>query len=399
MPKQKQIVVVESFPTDMMAKTAIVLKRNDYQTVLIHISGSSESEFYKKAYDTRIPFNSIFLKFNLKNMPKVVLYAARRSVIVIKNSILIKKLRPYVVICRANPNWLCVLFKSIFRKYPFVYFPYDIRSFVYDSLEEAIKSGVPKFEINAERYCFENSDGIMHKGHEKELDFLDSNVLGRRVIIKNPVLHFPPYCLDELNVPLNESKLSRDDKEIHLVLVGHMNFEDPSWISLIGKILDQKLHIHFYGRTANLSDEELSRRIGNSELKKRFSNNYLHLHKAVKQEELPSEISKYDFGVIFDHPNNTKKNITMCSANKLASYLEAGLPFICFKNYEYMTEIGKSYGIGISIDPDMLTNLKTILNKVDYKKLTENVEKARVDFEINNHINRMEAFFEDILKF
>ena len=399
MSKQKQIVIVESFPTDMLAKISIVLRRIGYKTILIYLSGNAETEFYKKAYDLTIPFKGKFLKVTLKNIPKICLYLIKKSPTIIKNLFLIKKLKPYLIIGRANPNWLCFIFKNMFKNYPFVYFPYDIRSFVYGDLQEALKDNIPKFEINAERYCFEKSHGIIHKGHEEELNFLDPNFFGRKVNIKAPILHFPPYCLNDLTCKINPNKLSKKDKEIHLILAGHMDIDDPSWCNMIKEILDQKIHMHFYGKTANLSDEELDKRIGNSELKKLFNNKYLHLHKAVKQEELPNEISKYDFGVIFYHPNNTKKNITMCSANKLASYLEAGLPFICFKNYEYMTVIGKSYGIGISIDHNRLKNLRTILNELDYKKLIKNVEKARVDFEINNHIKRMEAFFNKVIEY
>ena len=189
---QKQIVIVESFPTEMLAKIAIVLKRKNYKTALIHLSGYSETKFYQGAYDKRINFNSRFIKVNTKNLPKVIFYIIKKSSTIFKNFILIRRLEPYVVIGRANPNWLCFLFKHVFKKYPFVYFPYDIRSFCYESLEEAMKDGVPRFEIDAERHCYENSDGIMHKGGHNELTYLYQKVFGRKVQVMAPILHFLP---------------------------------------------------------------------------------------------------------------------------------------------------------------------------------------------------------------
>ena len=49
----------------------------------------------------------------------------------------------------------------------------------------------------------------------------------------------------------------------------------------------------------------------------------------------------------------------MCTANKLASYLEAGIPYICFNNYQYMSKPGKLYGFDISIEPNKLRDLTT----------------------------------------
>ncbi len=395
---KKQVVVVESYPTDMLAKIAKVLKRKNYQTILINISGNSEINFYKEAYDIRMSLNSKFIKVNIKNILEIILYLIKKLHIILKNFILIKKINPYIVIGRANPNWLCVLFKHIFRKHPFIYFPYDIRSFCYITKEEAIRSGVPQFELNAERYCYENSDGIIHKGDKNELNLLDQKVLSKQVNIRVPVLHFLPYCLNELIIPINKKKLSTKDKEFHLVLVGHLNFEDISWVEMIKEILDQKLHIHLYGKTANLSDKELTIRIKNSKLKNLFNNKYLHIHKSVDQENLANEISKYDYGVIFDHRYNLRKNITTSTGNKISSYLEAGLPLVYFSNYKFINEILKQYNLDLNVEPDNLKNLKKMLKQQNYKRLIENIEKARKDFEMLKHIPRLEKFFEEAIK-
>ena len=45
-----------------------------------------------------------------------------------------------------------------------------------------MKNGRKKYEIDAERYCFENADGIMHKGSEDELSHLKKdNMLGNKI--------------------------------------------------------------------------------------------------------------------------------------------------------------------------------------------------------------------------
>ena len=70
------------------------------------------------------------------------------------------------------------------------------------------------FEIRAERFCFENADGILHKGSPRELDFLKKeNSLGKPIDINCPEISFLSYCSDEFMIPMNKKdKFSKKTK-------------------------------------------------------------------------------------------------------------------------------------------------------------------------------------------
>ena len=94
-----------------------------------------------------------------------------------------------------------------------IYFPYDIRANEYATKEIAKKvRGIPNFEIKAERFCFENADGIMHKGAPNELKYLNGRMLGDNLKICPLDISFLPYCSKEFIIPINKNKLSKKDK-------------------------------------------------------------------------------------------------------------------------------------------------------------------------------------------
>jgi hypothetical protein len=386
---QKQIVFIESSPTDMLAKIAQVLKNKGYYTVLISLIGDLETPFLKSAYSKRIMLDFKFFKANIKNMPKIGAYSIKKLPFLIKAIIQLKKLRPYLSIVRTTPNWLCFLVKKSVQS-PVIYFPYDIRSFCYNDLGEAISSGVPKFEIKAEKWCFENCDGIIHKGEDQELSYLNKEILGN-IKIKCPIIHFLPYCLSEFLIPLKNKRIPK--REIHIVFVGHIGTEQ-SWINSINFVLKNKIHLHLYGKTANLSMNDSKKQ---EEYAALLNNKYFHIHQQVDQKDLSKEISKYDYGIWMGYYDIFRKSITICTGNKLASYLEAGLPIIYFKNHEYIGKILDTYGAGIGITIN--SPLRKILENQNFRRLISNVQKARKYLTFENNIGRLEKFFEEVRQY
>lgn len=386
----RSILFIESSPTDMLAKMAQVLKKKGYKTNLITLMGNTKSNFLRESYEKLIPLDFKFFKINFNNLPKIMLYGFGKFQNLINLLKQINNLKPNLIIVRTTPNWLCFLIKKYFKKIPIIYFPYDIRSFCYKDLSEAKIFGIPKFEIAAEKWCFENCDGIIHKGEDKELSYLNEKILGK-VHIKSPSIHFLPYCISNLIIPLKNKKISK--KEINMVFVGHIGLSE-SWVKSIKMVLKNKIHLHLYGKTANLSDKDSSR---SKEYQNFLNNKYFHLHSQVDQKDLSKEISKYDYGIWMGYYDIWAKNITTCTGNKLASYLEAGLPIIYFRNHDYIGRILKKYGAGIGIEIN--TDLKKLLLKQNYKKLLKNIEKARKDLLMEKHIPRLEVFFKEVIKY
>lgn len=394
---KKQIIMLETSPTDMVAKISYILRKRGYETVLISITGNLDTDFLRKSYDKRISFDFKYFKINFKNLHKLVAYGLKKFLIGTKAFFAIKKLRPYIIIGRSNPNWILVLFKAIFfRKNPFVYFPYDIRSSIYRDSKEVTRAGVPDFEIKAERYCFENSDGIMHKGFKDELDYLNEKILGKGIKIKCPKIYFFPYCLREFMIPVTtKNKLSKKDKQIHLVFAGNLGTSEE-WIKIINSIIDQKIHLHVYGKTANLSKEEDYERI-EEQYKNILNHKFFHLHPSVGQRNLSKELSKYDFGIFSLYVK--EKNVKSCTGNKFGSYLEAGIPVFNLKNFETLAKLVKKYRIGINIDLSEIDNLKKILKKQNYNNVLNNIKKARKELSMRKNMPRLERFFENVINY
>src|SRR3989344_271269 len=215
MNHKKQILFIEPFPTVMIYKIAKIFRQKGYETVLIILLESETSkEFHLDAFDRVIYFNLKFHKLNLKNLTLIAGSMIKKLKDLTTASFSTFKLNPYVIFARAAPSWPCALARKFFKNYPFIYFPYDIRTEYYKTAEQAKKfGGLPDFEIKAERYCFENSDGVMHKGYTKELEFLEGRMLGENIKLPEPQLSFLPYCTKEFSIPINQNKLSKKDNE------------------------------------------------------------------------------------------------------------------------------------------------------------------------------------------
>ena len=70
-------------------------------------------------------------------------------------------------------------------------------------MEEALKKGLKKFEINSEKFCFEKADGIIHKGAPDELKFLEGRIF-EKINFAPLQLTFHPYCSKEFMIPFNK---------------------------------------------------------------------------------------------------------------------------------------------------------------------------------------------------
>ncbi|MCK5043479.1 hypothetical protein KAR52_00565 [Candidatus Pacearchaeota archaeon] len=387
---KKQIVFVEASPNIVGFKRARALKEKGYEIVLISFLKFNK-DFYKSAYDKIIDLNLDSFSINIKNGINLI----KKSPQILRKIFEIKKLNPYVVIGTAAPYplWLPALTRKIIKNIPFIFFPYDVNALKYRKKEDYKKAGIPIFELKAEKYLFENSDGIIFKGGEYEF-------VKKKIKIKCPVISFPPYCSKEFVVPINKNKLSKKDKEIHLVYVGSMGSlassdleSDKDSISTI--LLKQKMHLHIYSGQYNSIKHS-------KKYKALLKNRYFHLHKPLGPTEIVKEISKYDFGYSFpmyDLKILNKEIVTTCTSNKMASYLEAGIPLIYWSSLlEYQDKILKKYKINLGVSKKDLNNLRLKLKKINYKKLEKKVIGAREDYNIEKNLPRLEDFFEKCIK-
>ncbi len=394
--KREILFYCASTPTIMIYKIAKILKKNRYSPILFTMCEKDlfDYKFYKGAFNKIICSNFQFSKENLKSIP----YFLERIFSLLKFIIQLKSSKPYVMIGTLGGNWqLKLVHKYFLKKYPFIYFPYDIISHFFYSREEALKT-TKSFEIEAERYCFENCDGILHKGAPEELYPLKGRIF-KNLNLTNLNLNFLPYCSKEFIVS-NKHKLSQKDKALHFVYIGGFPNE-PIFLEklhfFIKKTILQKIHLHFYTLIDHIKRKNEKDYI--SQLYFPFYNNsYFHLHQSLGPKEIISEISKYDYGFFLSYKRNLgdiERAFTL--GNKVSSFFEAGLPIVYDSSFTFIDKLLSSYGLGISFNDKNIMHLKKHLKKLNYTSLVKRVEKARKDFDIEKNFPRLESFIEAVI--
>jgi hypothetical protein len=210
MQEEKKRIVFYSAttPTVLIYRIGKLLRKNNYETILFTMCHKEQFDwdFYSQSFDKIICSNFQFFKPKLKKLP----YLISKTPGFLKFLMELKKINPNIVIGMAGNNWqLKLAHKYFFKKYPFVYFPYDILSHFFSSREEALKSEIaPRVaEMEAEKYLFENSDGIIHKGAPDELEPLNGRI-HEKIEFCPLQLNFQPYCSKEDVIPINKNKLS-----------------------------------------------------------------------------------------------------------------------------------------------------------------------------------------------
>jgi len=411
---KKQIVFLESWTTPMIYKIARMFKQRGYYTISIRVLKYKflPDSFFKDGFDEIISFNQEFNKFNFKSFPSIFYSTIKNFPDFFKARGAIKKLDPYVIFCRGPPSWICSYVKKRFEKYPLIYFPYDIRSLGDPRLDgynilskEIVKEKLPSFEVRAEKICFEKSDGVMHKGAPEELEYLDKRVMGKDFKLCPLQLHFPPYCSKDFIIPLNENKLSKEDGEIHIVTAessGSSKSGAPASyvVEYAKELAKQKIHLHVY-IIPNVSTPKEVKDSFNKHYGEELQSKYFHFHEPKDPKEIIKEMSKYDYGIILlnldiKEPQDAPAT-RFNTGNKLASYMEAGIPCINYKYYEYMNKIMEDYDLSFTYETmDDIKKLGETLSKHNYQEIEQKILKAREDFLMEKHFPRLEKFVDEV---
>ncbi len=382
MLNKKQIVFVESFfnvPTFNMAYA--LKKTKKYETVLILLA-KHDKKIFEKAFDKIFIFD---LKFNLTPKGLINFFKKIKSKEGKKFLAKIKKINPHVFQI-TGPDLVTLWFMHFLKKKVKVYYAYDIWKFYDKKFSFKKNSGIMQFfHKYTERICFKMADGILHKCSPKMINLL-------KLKSKTPELSFLPCCLDEWNYSIKEK---RKNKELHIVYAGRFWDKWKGHISfpkIIKDIISQKIHFHIYDLLTKEFKENL----------KNINKKYLHLHKLVSIDKLNKEISKYDYGYCMDFTDDSIVNPLWRKAgiaNKLFSYIGAGLPTIANEQLEYIAKIVRDNNIGITIkDFKDLKNLRKILEKQNYGQLQKNVRKAQEKFKLSKNIEKLERFYEKVVE-
>jgi hypothetical protein len=112
---------------------------------------------------------------------------------------------------------------------------------------------------------------------------------------------------------------------------------------------------------------------------------HFRFHKGVPFHQLPQVLSTAHYGLLFDNLARTEHDPEIFRYNmssKIFSYLEAGLPILVYRQFEYMTRFILEHGIGAVYPIERLEELPGILAGLDHAALKENVRRFRAAHEI-----------------
>lgn len=381
---KRQIVFVEYSPTVHSYKMSRGLRESGkYETVLITFN-KFDRTFFEEGYD-KIIYLQINQKPNLKNffsVLKTIMSRERREFFR-----QIKELNPDII-QTTGLSLVTFLFDILFRKRAKrVYYAYDILAFYGRKSGRSYKLSLREgFLKMFERYYFQKSDGIIHKGQKDELSYLDYK-------ISAPDLTILPGCLEDWT----HSPKKKSGKEIHVGYAGTPDSQEwysASFMDVIKALSSQKIHIHTYGGSVIPKEHEM---FSNEEK----NNPYFHFHKKVSAEQLNEELSKYDYGII---PNFFKPGAINplwaknSMANKIFNYFEAGLPVIVGKDCTVMAELVEKNNLGVCVSYKELLELRRVLERLDYIRMQKNVTKIQKDWSIGNLTKELDHFYDRVMK-
>jgi hypothetical protein len=162
---------------------------------------------------------------------------------------------------------------------------------------------------------------------------------------------------------------------------------------MIEAVTRQNIHWHiYYNPEVGLNDPYYREYFELAE-----KNPYFHFHTPLANDQLCREITQYDFGYMVHDVRGTiytdiVHDISM--ANKIFTYLEAGLPMIVGDTFKAVADFVEEHSIGFVVDSTDLSDLYDRIKNADYEQLRQNALKARSDLSLSNNIHKLDELIE-----
>lgn len=207
-----------------------------------------------------------------------------------------------------------------------------------------------------------------------------------------PTILFPEHCFGKPRPPRPDA-----GDQIHVVSVGFIfDYVSPTGgIYPLAKHLTQnEIHLHIYPHPflgeAGVVREKFRALLELGE--------GVHLHSVVKADELPSELAKYDFGLIMMPSENyyNREHFRVCGASKLTDYLEAGLGAIVSEGYGYINFVARRYTVVVGVREAMRENVRERLEKARAELRSQ--RRNGFNYTVEAQIPRLARFYESLSK-
>lgn len=282
--------------------------------------------------------------------------------------------------------------RTFLPRHKFIYDMQDVLAIYY-----GLQAPIPWYqnEFPHEKNCLSLSHGLVSHGLEP---IPASRIY--HIAKRPPVLYFPLGADSDIFV--KPSHVFNPD-DIHLVYAGEIHssfrnagvFGNVQFVDLIQSLSDQQLHFHVYPSPSTLP-------VYFEEYKTIAARNkYFHLHQAVPQSGLSSELAKYDFGIIPFFKSRSAQShdkYFYSTSLKLFNFIEAGLPILLPDDITFQHWLANRYGAAITLKHDKLHQLGEQIRKCNYHQLQNLVLRNRQNISLQHCIPRLSRFYEQIIK-
>ena len=301
---------------------------------------------------------------------------------------LVKKRKRGIFHAHAEPNLVPALVLQ-HASIPVIYDAYDLAG-----LSRGIESLDPQ-ERQAERFCMENAAGIVSKHPLGAYDYYRN--LGYRPV--ENILIYEDYCAEEFMIPLADHA-PKEPGQVRMLYVGTLaplawpaqRFAYMQYHGLARDLDRQKVHLHIFANPFQYNDQEYR---CYQELDQELD--YFHWEKPVHPFQLSQAIAHCHWGTYFTLVKKAHPAQPYEIGNKIASYLEAGLPIVVASWMELTTQRVREMGVELIIDE--VDELKDIAQRLldEYPRAYAQVDQARHEYSIANHWSRLDGFYQSLL--
>lgn len=256
-------------------------------------------------------------------------------------------------------------------------------------------------QIDKERFCLENSDGLCCRDLETQsVKRAGYRFRGARIL-------FPDYCWGHASLLPVAHDLSLD---FHIVNCGNIPVSTEHEMLLHEKELTAvarklvalgvrapRIHFHMYpsGSIWRNAAGSAAAKNGIEGTELRF-----HLHEWVPPDELSSRLAQYDAGLYtsmlcMDPPTYNDFKVAYTSGNKVFDYLDAGLP-VMISGSKFMEYLMRRARVDIRIEAQLTVEARRYVEGQDPSSLRRNAAQASSRLDVTKHVSRLAAFYQSL---
>ncbi len=298
-----------------------------------------------------------------------------------------------------NNNWFCALLHMLFGGGTVLEI-YDLadnvgypKEFSEKIVENSLGKSLYRLENQSRQYLYRRVNGLVYKDGEKAFERLRS-----RFELNGNTLKFHPYFCRKAWEGRQQRKLSDQDGRLHIVHSGFIPPHNPDagrhlhhcLLDVARMLSDRKIHFHLY----NPLDLDGTLLTDFSSLS--AENEFVHYHRPVPMNDLPSTLSQYDFGwMVYDFSNRPAEGMEryeVAFSSRMLSYIAAGLPFFISKEYASMTASSSEWGVGVPMGYSDIPRIMEMVAGAKTDILRKNAGRARESLSMENHMDRLAPF-------